>query len=110
VPLVVQDLHLRTGVPWAIGVLGGPVDHAAVPSFRDTPVVAELEISELVPGNQIAAIVGGDEGEHAILGLPTGRRGVALVSAPLVEVVAVEEDLPALCLFCGGEGVGAFRF
>src|SRR5690606_20680633 len=39
VTLVIEDLHLRTGVPRCLRVLRRPIDHPAVPPLRDPPVV-----------------------------------------------------------------------
>ena len=89
------------------GVLDHVVEHAAVAAVGELPVPVEDEVFVLparddVAGQVAAVAVGLDA---AVDHVPGHRQPGAVVVLPLIERLAVEEQLPAVCLLGSGERV-----
>src|ERR671915_810119 len=52
---VVEHLHLRPGVVRLLSFLGDPVEDAAVAAWLHLPLEQQLEVAELVGGDEIPA-------------------------------------------------------
>ena len=86
------------------GVLGRPVEDAAVAAVRHLPVEHQLEVAELFLGDQVAGLL--DPDQRPVLRLPAGRDVLLLVAPPALRGGAVEQELPAVGLLLLGQGVG----
>src|SRR5690606_15211874 len=80
---VVEHLHLRSALPGLAGVRRDAEQDAAVAPFGESPFEAELEVAELLRGQQVAAVTVAHE--LAAFGLPAGRRRGIVEAAPAVE-------------------------
>ena len=90
-----------------IGILDHMVEHAAVTARGEFPVPVEDEVLVLFFGDdvarKVAAVAGGlDAAVHDVPGL---RQRIAVEVFPLVERLAVEEQLPSVGDLGFGEGV-----
>ena len=100
---VVEQLVLRAGRVNAIvagfarevRVLDAAIENSAVAGVADAPVEFQLEIGELVLGDQIARVP--IFRERPVDNLPTVRNGGELVPAPRVNGFAVEQRAPCHC-------------
>ena len=72
-------------------LLGAPVQDAAVAAGTDFPFELEVEIAELIAADEIGNL--SVLRQHAVVDPPPRRHGVALVPAPRVERLAVEQHL-----------------
>src|SRR4029079_19290694 len=97
---IVEDLHLRRGLPYSIGLFGGAIKDSAVPFRRDFPVECEIEVPELADSDYVTrATVGPDK--RAVDDFPSvGDGGLAKV-APSRCCFPVEKKSPALSFFAG---------
>ena len=90
-----------------IGVLDHMVEHAAVAARGEFPVPVENEVFILFFGDdvsrKVAAVARGLDA--AVHDVPRLRERIAVEVFPLVERLAVEEQLPAVGDFGFGEGV-----
>ena len=77
---------------------------AAVAALGNVVVELQLEPVELVGGDDVAGVVGIDADERAVFHLPAGADAFAFEVVPAVEVLAVEQQLPAGGFFGVGEG------
>ena len=100
----VADLVLGGVLVDVLGVLGGPVEDAAVAAVRHLPVERQLEVAELLLGDQVAGLL--DPDQRPVDRLPAGRDALLLVAPPALRRGAVEQQPPAVGLLLLGQGVG----
>src|SRR5690606_7771372 len=98
-----EHLHLRRVLVDPLRVFAGAEEDAAVAAGRDHPLEGELEVLELVHGDDVATRA--DPGERAIHDLPALGHALLPVAAPTGRGLAVEEQAPACRLLLGREGV-----
>ena len=101
---VVLDLHLGSGLPGRVFLLGDVIHEPAVPALGNLVIEFELEGIELLLRDDVAATFFG-QGERTILHDPLVADALFLEIAPLRKVLAVEEQLPTVRLFLLGKGV-----
>src|SRR5262249_3497672 len=104
---VVEELVFG-GAPVDVVVYFRPtIKDAAVAGLTDFPIEAQLEVRELISGDEIpdrAAL-----GERAIGDFPAGRDGLGLVPAPPVERRAIEQRAYRVVVRLRGRGPIARR-
>src|SRR5687767_5651548 len=91
-PGVVEHLHLRTGEVGLIALLGHPIEDAAVSARLHLPLERQLEVAELIGGNDVAALP--DACERAIHDAPSGGHIGPLVPAPSRGRGTIEQRAP----------------
>ena len=93
--IVVQNLHLRAGVPRLFEVLADTVHDAAVAARRDPPLEFQFKIVVLLFRHQISAALSRDRFKRPVFHLPrlVGKL-VLLETAPMVSRLSVKKNLP----------------
>lgn len=93
--IVVQNLHLRAGVPRLLEVLAHMVHDAAVGAGRDPPLEFQFRIVILLFRHQISAALAGDRFKRPVFHLPrlVGKL-VPLETALMVSRLSVKKNLP----------------
>ena len=107
--LVVDELILGTrDIGDLVGrILHHVIDHAAVAAVGEFPVPGQFEIRILLVGDDVSGAVAAVAGglDAAIHHLPAVGQFRAVEVTPAAHVLAVEEELPAIRLFCPREAV-----
>ena len=106
---IVLNLDLGSGHPGSLLRFEDVKHQSAVAAFGNIVVELELKRSILLFRKDIAPAFF-REGEGAVCDLPLGIDAVLLIIFPLREVLAVEEQGPALRFFRLGEDVQTSRF
>src|SRR5438105_13902898 len=97
---VVEQLVLGSAPIDVIVLLGAAVENPGVATRAQFPVERELEVSELVAGDDV--VDGARFCQYAIDDAPAGGHGLLLVSAPGSSARSIEERAPAAgALFSG---------
>src|SRR5437867_10425119 len=91
-PGVVEDLHLRSTPVNGVVVLARPVEDAAVAIRGDLPFERQLEVLELLGGDDVGRPA--DPRERAVHHLPSRWQGVHLPPPPAGSGLAVEQKPP----------------
>src|SRR6476646_4008604 len=90
---VVEELIFGRAPVDVIVFLGAMIEDARVSAGAELPVERELEVAELVPGDEVAD--GSGLRQHAVDDVPAGGQCLGLVAAPGVGVGTVEERAPS---------------
>jgi hypothetical protein len=102
-PGVVQHLHLGSAVPGAPLVLGDPEHDAAIAGLGDLRLESQLEVPELLFGDNITRRR--DPRKGAIDDLPSVRHRSLAETSPGVGGVTVEQELPSVGAFGRGQPI-----